>query len=128
MLSTSRSFLPRDASPAEARAWARSSLRSGGIAGVDVGDVLLVVSELVTNAVRHGSGAVDVELRVEGDAVGVGVHDSGRVFTPPPPGAPDGAGGRGLFLVAAISRQWGIEASASGKTVWARVPLPGPTR
>ncbi|MFG1664110.1 ATP-binding protein [Streptomyces sp. Y7] len=92
---------------------------------VDVcADAVLLVSELVTNAVRHtpsarilcGMGLVATAcLRVE-------VHDHGRAAAMPPcePG-PEDENGRGLLLVQAIAGGWGVERSrlTGGNVVWA---------
>ena len=90
-------------------------------------DAALVVSELVTNAVRHSGSDEDdeLELRVEMTPAGVriSVRDVGRT-----PGRPmlrrrgTGPGGLGLHIVAAIAGQWGVE-DESGRRVWAEIPL-----
>ncbi|MBI5089242.1 MAG: ATP-binding protein [Actinobacteria bacterium] len=79
-------------------------------------DVLLVVSELVTNAVRHArSGCTLVVDIVDGGLV-IEVHDSGgwprraTLADPDPP--------RGLGLVQSISTRWGVERTGAGKCVW----------
>jgi anti-sigma regulatory factor (Ser/Thr protein kinase) len=92
-----------------------------------VADVELVVSELVTNAVLHGTGQVQLRLEMVDGAVSVGVLDGGRA-QPRPPGRGHGAeSGRGLALVAGLTRDWGIRPdSTGGKEVWAVFP-PEPT-
>src|SRR5215203_4373792 len=87
-----------------------------------VGDVELVVSELVTNAVLHGSGHIQLRLEVLDGVVSVGVLDGGRA--PPSangqPLAEGSEGGRGLALVAELSTEWGFRPAANGgKEVWA---------
>lgn len=73
--------------------------------------VRLAVSELVSNAVMHGTGRIAVGLAVDADGVHVAVSDRGVGFTldaepvMPPPDAP---GGRGLALVAMLSARWGV--------------------
>ena len=88
-------------------------------------DVLLVVSELVTNAVRHGGSAIELALSVLADCVRVAVTDSGTALPVVAAGHPsiDRPTGRGLLIVAATARDWGVERKASrpGKTVWAEV-------
>ena len=82
----------------------------------------LLVSELVTNAVRHGrpvgGGGVDLRVDVEPERTRVEVADGGRGFVPPDPS--DGAGdlgGWGLVVVDELATRWGVE--ANGKTlVW----------
>lgn len=78
-----------------------------------------LVSELVTNAVRHGSPPITTELECRGEAgMHVRVSDSS-------PGAPvvrdvehDAQSGRGMALVDLLSSQWGVEPGAAGKAVW----------
>jgi anti-sigma regulatory factor (Ser/Thr protein kinase) len=87
-------------------------------------DVLLLVSELVTNAVRHAGAGPEQPVQVQvlrGPRwVVVAVGDEGPGFTwhhtAPPPG--DGSGGWGLFIVDQIADRWGVERSASGARVW----------
>ncbi|WP_051717923.1 ATP-binding protein [Streptomyces megasporus] len=79
-------------------------------------DVVLVVSELTSNALRHGCGAPT--LRLEGDArrIRVEVSDGSPAFPEPRTPGPDG--GWGLTLVARLAAAWGVSGRGSGKTVW----------
>jgi anti-sigma regulatory factor (Ser/Thr protein kinase) len=94
--------------------------------GTDVTDaILLVTSELMTNAVRHGAGEVELRVAVDGSIVRVEVLDDGHIHvkapakTPPP----SSLGGRGLLLVREVSKRWGSGFDAAGRTmVWAEVP------
>jgi anti-sigma regulatory factor (Ser/Thr protein kinase) len=80
--------------------------------------VLLLTSELVTNAVRHGIGPVGVHL-VRGDGVvRVGVEDQSPRWPVLRPIDRDALNGRGLFLVDAMATDWGVLAGDAGKTVW----------
>lgn len=108
---------------------AQRALRDWGVEDEDAGTVALVVSELVTNSVRHG--------RVPGRLVALGLtYDRDKTVTVevadasdehrPRAGAPATAGelvecGRGLTLVAAFADEWGVRERVVGKTVWARV-------
>jgi anti-sigma regulatory factor (Ser/Thr protein kinase) len=97
-------------------------------AGAPVGDdLMLVTSELVTNAVRHGDGEVEVRVDVGRGSVRLEVLDEGHVVVEEPPGIVpvDGPGGWGLHLVRAVSQAWGTGFDRAGRTlVWAEVPLP----
>jgi signal transduction histidine kinase len=89
--------------------------------------VLLVVSELVGNALRHGGGG-EVGLVVRGGD-GVAVVEV-RDGSPEGPVLGSGAdpyaeSGRGLLIVAAVARDWGWAPCAGGKAVWAVVPCAG---
>ncbi|MGW7210270.1 ATP-binding protein [Streptomyces sp. NPDC054837] len=88
----------------------------------------LLVSELVTNALRHATGPIGVRLVRPaglGDVLLVEVSDP----LPDPPrervAHPDDESGRGLQLVAHSSRRWGTRPGETGKTVWFELALPG---
>ena len=102
------------------RRFARSSLsaRSDDF----LSDVELVVSELVTNAALHGEPPILVRLGTVDECVRVEVADLGRTLPIQMLDRHDNTTGRGLSLVAALSRDWGIEPNAPvGKVVWALV-------
>ncbi len=84
-------------------------------------DLRLLVTEVVTNAVRHGSkrGALTVSVAVEEDKVRVEVSDCGRGFSPPQAPMPrsDGTGGWGLQLVDRVATRWGVKVEDS-TCVW----------
>ncbi|MFJ2232399.1 ATP-binding protein [Streptomyces sp. NPDC087859] len=88
----------------------------------------LLVSELVTNALRHATGPIGVRLVRPaglGDVLLVEVSDP----LPDPPrkrvAHPDDESGRGLQLVAHSSRRWGTRPGETGKTVWFELAVPG---
>jgi anti-sigma regulatory factor (Ser/Thr protein kinase) len=90
-------------------------------------DVSLLVTELVTNALRHGGAAADrpvqVEFRRQADRIRVEVVDPGTDFAPPaPPTGGDESGGWGLFLVDRIAARWGVCPAPAGTCVWFEVP------
>jgi anti-sigma regulatory factor (Ser/Thr protein kinase) len=76
-------------------------------------DLRLLVTELVTNGVRHGSerGPVTVSVVAGDEKVRVEVSDCGRGFSPPAAPMPrdDGSGGWGLQLVDRVATTWGVE-------------------
>jgi anti-sigma regulatory factor (Ser/Thr protein kinase) len=84
----------------------------------------LVVSELMTNAVEHGSPGEEIglELTLYRDHAYVSIHNVGPAvdMTRLRRGRPDR--GRGLEIVAALSDRWGIESGRAGTTMTARVP------
>ncbi len=88
-----------------------------------LGDVRLLVSELVTNALRH-AGLNDDErialaVGVTDAAVRVEVTDHGRGFDPSAvPSDPEAAEGWGLYLVATLSDRWGAESDEGATRVW----------
>ncbi|TXS46254.1 PAS sensor protein, partial [Streptomyces sp. uw30] len=87
--------------------------------------VLLVVSELVTNALVHTQGSVRLDLVLRGNRVRVSVSDS----SPRAPAKPvivdwESTGGRGLLLVEAVSDASGTVPVAGGKQVWSEITVP----
>ncbi|MCF0090146.1 hypothetical protein B0E37_05250 [Streptomyces sp. MH192] len=109
-----------------ARAVVRGQLRAWGLdALVDV--TALLVSELVTNSLRHASGPIGVRLvRYSGTAPGILVEVSDPLPDLPREriAALDDEGGRGLQLVASSARRWGTRPGVSGKTVWFELAIP----
>lgn len=88
-------------------------------------DAALMVSELVTNAVLHGVGAITLRIEAEPDAVRVEVADDGNVAVAPNP-TPGDHGGWGLRIVDQLADDWGV---LDGSTkVWFRLGQPGPQR
>ncbi|AZP22885.1 ATP-binding protein [Streptomyces aquilus] len=85
----------------------------------------LVVSELVTNAVRHtATGQVSLHVRILESALRIEVCDSSPAL--PAHRDPDGhsESGRGLFLVAALAERCGAEPTPVGKRCWAEIAVP----
>lgn len=88
-------------------------------------DAALVVTELVTNALLHGTAPVVLRVERMDGGVRFAVHDTNPRLPVRPRPSTDGLTGRGLALVAALATGWGIEPDESGKTVWAEL---GPHR
>ncbi|GLW10862.1 hypothetical protein Misp01_59900 [Microtetraspora sp. NBRC 13810] len=115
--------LPFDArSAAEARRLVRSTLRAWGQTSVlEVTE--LMVSELVANAVNHGTGPIELSL-LRGATLLCEVADRSPQrparFTP----TPQDESGRGLNLIDRFSHRWGSRPTAIGKIVWCEVRLP----
>jgi anti-sigma regulatory factor (Ser/Thr protein kinase) len=86
---------------------------------------VLIISELVTNAVLHsGSSVIGCTLRLDSGSLHIEVTDQGDSRQEPAVGEPaaDDVSGRGLLLVSALSKAWGFTpGSPSGRTVWATV-------
>ena len=84
---------------------------AGRISAERMRDVRLLVSELVTNAVRHAGGAVvRLVVALEGRTLRIEVHDPGQGFElRPPPDDPLRASGWGLVLVDELADRWGID-------------------
>jgi anti-sigma regulatory factor (Ser/Thr protein kinase) len=90
-------------------------------------DIRLLVSELVTNGVRHTgqgpSGWVRLVIRLGHDGVRVEVSDPGPGFDDVPPPTIYQESGWGLYLVEQVSSRWGVE-RGEGNTVWFEVDCP----
>ncbi|MFF1719444.1 ATP-binding SpoIIE family protein phosphatase [Streptomyces sviceus] len=112
--------------PAEvgrARAAVREQLHDWGLAKLADGAELMV-SELVTNAVRH-SHSRPVELRlVRGDTLLCEVDDDDHDLPNLLSAGPTDERGRGLRVVSTLAREWGASRTKAGKTVWFELTLP----
>lgn len=92
-------------------------------------DIRLLVSELVTNCVKHAAigpeESIILSIDIRGEAVRVSVRDEGPGFEPPQTPlteqAAEAGSGWGLFLVDQLSASWGVERNA-GATVWFELP------
>ncbi|MEY9948237.1 SpoIIE family protein phosphatase [Kitasatospora sp. GAS1066B] len=128
-------FEPDGRSASAARGFVRDALLGWGLPEV-VDDAIVLVSELVTNAVVHAGTAAEVSCLREADSVQIGVTDRHPerglpAFAGPVAGDAvsehfadsEGEGGRGLLMCSALSSRWGVEYSAGQKTVWFRLPL-----
>ncbi|MFF2862185.1 SpoIIE family protein phosphatase [Streptomyces rubiginosohelvolus] len=83
----------------------------------------LVVSELVTNAVRHAGGPLGLRL-IRDRTLVCEVADTGHTSPHLRHSAEDDEGGRGLFIVAQLVQRWGTRYTPSGKTIWTEQALP----
>ncbi|CCK25674.1 putative PAS/PAC sensor protein [Streptomyces davaonensis JCM 4913] len=87
----------------------------------DLGDMVftteLLVSELVTNAIRYASGPIRLRL-IRASVLTCEVYDASSVSPRLQHARTLDEGGRGLFLVAQLSRRWGTRYTAEGKVIW----------
>ena len=117
-----RHLRPRPQAAGEARHLARRTLTSWGFdEAADV--VLLVVSELVTNAVTHAKSLMRFTLELHGNCVRVSVTDTSASMPEEQAPEPSEEHGRGIQLVDLLSSTWGAQILPDGKLVWAEVPL-----
>ncbi|MFJ5277986.1 SpoIIE family protein phosphatase [Streptomyces parvulus] len=116
--------LPREPrSVGRAREYARRRLLDWDME-VLVDTTELLVSELVTNALRYGEGEIRLRLLLDRTLV-CEVWDSGLVQPRRRRARDTDEGGRGLQLVGLLSAAWGSRRTPRGKTVWFELPLPG---
>ncbi len=98
-----------------------------GVEGEARDDAMLVLSELVSNAVKHAaplpSGEITVRWQVDDEVMHIEITDGGA-STRPRAGvaALSALGGRGLDIVRSVSRHWGVTEGEGSVTVWAEVP------
>ena len=114
--------LPLDGS---APGWARSTVTAvlGGWGLRDrawLDDAAVVISELVSNAVRHGGGEIVVAVESHAGQITVSVADGSSVI--PRPRNPDGTGGLGLRIIDTLTDRWYVESHEGGKRVCAELP------
>jgi anti-sigma regulatory factor (Ser/Thr protein kinase) len=85
-----------------------------------IADLRLVISEVITNAVRHGGeGEMVVAVTPKRGYLCVQVTDTGDGFAPRPRAfEPDDDGGFGLFLIERLTRRWGLTREDSNTRVW----------
>ncbi|PTH85762.1 histidine kinase [Streptomyces sp. A244] len=90
----------------------------------------LIVSELVTNAIRYGIGPIRLRVLRDGDSLICEVADGSSTSPHLRRAAITDEGGRGLFLVARFARRWGTRYMARGKVIWTeqstRIPAAEP--
>ncbi|TDF46106.1 PAS sensor protein [Streptomyces sp. WAC05374] len=116
---------PRPAEVGRARRLVRERLAGWGL-DEHAETARLLVSELVTNAVRHADGARRIEVRlVRADALLCEVTDDGHTLPTLLEPMPADEYGRGLRVVSALAGEWGVSRAGRGTSVWFELPLPG---
>lgn len=117
----------------KARHRVKSEMVDGGLSGQTVDETVMVVSELLTNAIRYAraiaGGVVVLRWRVRDGQVEVEVTDggSGRVVETRP-ASNTAVSGRGLRIVERLADSWGVSEHVGGlRTVWAALPVRAPS-
>ena len=88
-----------------------------------VADIATVASEMVTNAISAGSTTIQLSLALGPDSVRVEVADDAAGDVVPAEPGPEDPRGRGLVVVRAIAKAWGVTVTDGTKQVWAEVPV-----
>jgi len=111
----------RDFNPYPVEAYAvRRFVRVSAPKGGHLDDVVLVVSEMAANVIRHARTKFRVSLEADAGMLRVEVSDGSSVI----PAMEDlTRSGRGLRIIEAVSQRWGIESTDTGKTIWAQFHL-----
>ncbi|MFJ2584095.1 SpoIIE family protein phosphatase [Streptomyces sp. NPDC087538] len=110
------------AAVAQVRQDAAQQLREWGLEEL-VFTTELVLSELVTNAIRHAGGPVEVRL-IRAGQLTCEVSDPSATQPRMRRALLTDEGGRGLYLVAQLTTRWGSRYTRRGKTIWAEQPIP----
>jgi anti-sigma regulatory factor (Ser/Thr protein kinase) len=113
--------------PAQARAAVSAWCERLGVSSVRAQQaVVLLVSELVSNAVLHSKAppgsSVTLAARLAGEAMRVSVSDAGEGFEPRPRDPAQLSDGYGLFLLDKMASRWGVDAAGS-TSVWFELPV-----
>jgi DNA-binding NarL/FixJ family response regulator len=116
--------LPRSlASPGRARRFVAEKVAEWRLDTIR-DDALLVVSELAANAITHAGSACRIRLSLTPTTLRIDVIDTGSGTPEPQPPSRTEEHGRGLHLVDALTRAWGLEMVDEGKLVWAELARP----
>ncbi|MFB7260308.1 SpoIIE family protein phosphatase [Streptomyces nojiriensis] len=114
---------PEETAPGRARRFARRALARWGLEELE-DSLELLVSEVVTNAVRYAERPVTLRL-LRTDVLRCEVGDDSPQLPRQRRARDTDEGGRGLFLVNRMARRWGATRLSSGKVVWFELSLPG---
>jgi two-component sensor histidine kinase len=91
----------------------------------DPDSVVLALTEMVSNSVRHGAGSVDVELSADDGSLLLQVSDCSDDLPRQLRGDHSWSGGRGMIVVDALASRWGVQYRAEvGKIVWCEFRRP----
>ncbi|MFE2291068.1 SpoIIE family protein phosphatase [Streptomyces sp. NPDC059452] len=110
--------------PATARLLVRDRLQGWGLDEDTVDSTELIVSELVTNAVRYGTPPLRLRLLLD-TTLTCEVHDGSTASPHLRHARTVDEGGRGLFIVSRLAAHWGARHSPEGKVLWTEQELPG---
>ncbi|QIK74758.1 MEDS domain-containing protein [Nocardioides piscis] len=117
---TSSVHLPVPAAVGSARRFVRDAVTTWGLADL-AGDVALITSELATNAVKHGASPFRTTLVRADGGVLVAVEDGSSAWPELQDALPGDQDGRGMAIIATLSRRSGCQSTPGGKVAWAEL-------
>jgi anti-sigma regulatory factor (Ser/Thr protein kinase) len=120
-------FEERFSSAPESAAAVRRFVRRFAPDDVDLDLVVLLATELATNALMHARTPFEVAIDVDDRQVRVGVRDTDPTLPNVVDRGERAVGGRGLRMVDTAARAWGVDPSGTGKRVWFTVDRAGRT-
>lgn len=123
-------LIPSDsAAIAGARRFTETFMRGHGMAGL-IDAMVLMVSEVVTNAIIHGGSDAELRLILTGEAVRVEVADRSAALPAVRQYSDTATTGRGMMIVESLASAWGTQSRGDGKVVWFVVDAatPAPSR
>jgi anti-sigma regulatory factor (Ser/Thr protein kinase) len=118
-------LVPEAGSARAARRAVAEVLSSWGLPAYAVDDAVLIVSELVANAVLHArdEAALELEITFGGAWLRVSVSDGSAVRPSARAAERNHENGRGMAIIDALSDRWGVEGRGRGKRIWFEVDL-----
>jgi PAS domain S-box-containing protein len=111
-------FEPSESAVITGRHLVADHLTERSVPRILVEDAVLATSELLTNAIVHGIGPVDLRVRTNGREVLLEVQDRATFLPRKMRPTVEDEHGRGLQIVAGVSERWGVRATDDGKSVW----------
>jgi anti-sigma regulatory factor (Ser/Thr protein kinase) len=115
-----RVFVPAPVVVREVRSFVREILKLWGEDEL-LDEAELIVAELASNAVLHACSPFRVSVSRTSTEVTIAVRDASSVWPENLSGPIDRDGGRGIWIVAALSELWATDSEADGKTIWAKM-------
>lgn len=115
------SFAPELAVPGKARRQVEPLLATWGLPAEDRDIALLVINELLSNAVEHAGTPMELTLSLTDAALLVHVRDESTSVPELQPFDDHSSRGRGLQVVQALAERWSWTVDGTGKTVWAEI-------
>jgi anti-sigma regulatory factor (Ser/Thr protein kinase) len=104
----------------EARAFVRMALEKR-VSPESLQDLLLLASEMVSNVIRHARTPLTLSVETHRTFVRLTVTDGALPFEASAPPTDEAESGRGIGIIASVSRKWGIGDTPIGKSIWAEV-------